>query len=60
MKLYDLLFHAYRLKKDVHSMLAFYKKVNEKSHEPFEADVLQSINELFFKSYKNITGKKFK
>ena len=38
---YDLLFHTYRLKKDVHSMLTFYKRVNERSYETFEGDLLQ-------------------
>ena len=57
---YDLLFHTYRLKKDVHSMLTFYKRVNERSYETFEGDLLQYIKQLFIKSYQDITGKKFK
>ncbi|KUO71297.1 MAG: hypothetical protein APF77_03785 [Clostridia bacterium BRH_c25] len=55
----DLLFYAYRLKKDLHSMTAFYKKVNERPYDPFEEDVLHYVKGLFLKSYKNISGKEF-
>jgi two-component system, LytTR family, response regulator len=59
-EVYDLLFHTYRVKNDVHSMLEFYKKVNEKSCDIFEGNIREYIKDLFFKSYKDITGKRFK
>lgn len=57
---YDLLFKAYRLAKDVRSMLAFYEKTRGRLKDGLGNAFTQLMEQRLLDSYREITGRNLK